>query len=173
MAAARGGHAAGEGRDGTARRRGGGENGAAAARAWGEGPPLSLPFPAAEYGRQHAVSVPPSLAAAPSPPPLPHLAGGTPGGPAPLWQLVGHFPSRRRKRRGAHGEKRINHHRERRDDRRLGARHFRSAWGGAGTANRPGAILVVGSRPQARWRPRGGRAAGEAAARGQYGWALP
>lgn len=118
------------------------------------GSPRHLPpLPGAGSAAATHAAVPQSLPAASSPPPLPHLAGGTPGGPAPLWQLGGHFPSRRRKRRGAQREKEkttIESGGRRPPPR---ARHFRPGRRNTGTAHSPGAILVLGSRPQGRWRP--------------------
>lgn len=114
-------------------------------------PPPSSPGPARPRLRTPASRK--SRPRAPSPPPLPHLAGGTPGGPAPLPRLGGHFPSRRRKRRAAQREKEKNHHRERGGRPPPRVRHFRPGQGSTRSARSPGAILVVGSHPQGRWRP--------------------
>lgn len=67
--------------------------------------PPSSPRPGAGSAAATHTTVPQNIPAAPSPPPLPHLADGTPGNPAPLSRLGGHFPSGREKRREAQLEK--------------------------------------------------------------------
>lgn len=144
MAAEHRGHAAREGGTASAR----------APRAGGRGRagllPLSLPSPSSP---QPGATAPLSLHAAPLPPPFSHLAGGTPGGPAPLRQPGGHFPSRRRKRREARGEKQKSPGGARGAAAAAAAESSLPLWAGKRQprAQRPSAILVSGTRPQARW----------------------